>query len=160
MNPRLVRKKLRAIALALAVGMLIAGPAVHAASDGAEVERLREIERKRLRALVEADVDTAMALHAEDFQLINPLGGSLSREQYLGAIRSGAIDYIVWEPASDIAVRLHGTAAVIRYRARLEIVVQGTKFPQREFWHTDLYEKRDGRWQVAWSQATEIAPRP
>jgi hypothetical protein len=23
-------------------------------------------------------------------------------------------------------------------------------------WHTDSYEQRDGRWQVVWSQATEI----
>ena len=24
------------------------------------------------------------------------------------------------------------------------------------FWHTDMYDLRDGRWQAVWSQATRI----
>jgi hypothetical protein len=48
-------------------------------------DQLRSAERERLRALVEADVEVAGRLHAEDFQLINPLGGSLTRAEYLGA---------------------------------------------------------------------------
>jgi hypothetical protein len=46
-------------------------------------DELRAAERKRLRSLVEADVETARRLHADDFQLINPLGGSVSKDQYL-----------------------------------------------------------------------------
>jgi hypothetical protein len=30
--------------------------------------------------------------------------------------------------------------------------------PQADYWHTDLYEQRDGTWQVVWSQATTIQP--
>jgi hypothetical protein len=26
------------------------------------------------------------------------------------------------------------------------------------FWHTDIYEKRDGHWQAVWSHATRIPP--
>jgi hypothetical protein len=94
-------------------------------------------------------------LHADDFQLITPSGTSVSREGYLGGIASGEIDYLVWEPAS-IEVRLYGQAAVIRYQAQLQLVFQGEKAPLRRYWHIDSYEKRDGRWQVVWSQATEI----
>ena len=57
--------------------------------DQAEAERLRATERERLQALVGADVARARRLHADDFQLINPLGGVLSKEQYLGGIESG-----------------------------------------------------------------------
>ena len=64
----------------------------------AEADDLRSIERQRLRALVEADVASARRLHADDFQLVNPAGGALSREQYLGQIASGELDYLVWEP--------------------------------------------------------------
>jgi hypothetical protein len=32
----------------------------------------------------------------------------------------------------------------------------GQRTPLRSFWHTDVYEKRNGRWQVVWSQATLI----
>jgi hypothetical protein len=126
-----------------------------AANGQAEADLIRATERERLRALVEADVARARQLHADDFQLINPLGGSLSREQYLAGIGSGELDYLFWEPDS-IAVRLYGQAAVIRYPSHLEIVVQGRHVPRQRYWHTDLYERRDGQWQVVWSQATEI----
>ncbi len=105
---------------------------------------------------MDADLDVAGRLHADDFQLINPSGGVLSKEEYLGAIAAGEIDYLVFEPDSAIAVRLHGETAVIRYQSRLEIVVGGQHVPLQGYWHTDLYEMRDGRWQAVWSQATEI----
>ncbi|RCS22835.1 nuclear transport factor 2 family protein [Phyllobacterium salinisoli] len=121
----------------------------------AEEDVIRELERRRLRALVAADMAAAAPLHADDFQLITPIGMPLSREQYLGAIAAGQIKYTMWEPGV-IAVRLHGSAAVIRYRARLEVIFQGHPVPPGEYWHTDIYERRDGRWMVVWSQATAI----
>ena len=121
----------------------------------AEADLIRATERERLCALVEANMEVARQLHADDFQLINPLGQSLSKEQYLGGIASGDLDYLVWEPES-IEVRLYDQAAVIRYQSQLEIVVQGQKVPRQRYWHTDFYEKRNGRWQVVWSQATGI----
>ena len=124
-------------------------------SDQTEEDRIRETERARLRALVEADMATAKPLHAEDFQLITPIGLALSRDEYLGAIASGSIKYLSWEPG-DIAVRLDGRTAVIRYRARLEVIFNGHHVPSAEYWHTDTYEHRD-RWCVVWSQATAIS---
>jgi len=118
-----------------------------------EVELLRSTERERLRALVTGDVERAARLHTDDFQLINPLGGALSKAQYLGGIGSGQIHYLYWEP-EPIEVRLYGDAAVIRYRSELEIVVQGRHIPRQRYWHTDLYERRGGQWQVLWSHAT------
>jgi hypothetical protein len=118
-----------------------------------DAELLRSTERERLRALVAGDVDRARQLHTEDFQLINPLGGALSKEQYLSGIRAKQIHYLYWEPES-IAVRLYGDVAVIRYRSELEIVVQGRHIPRQRYWHTDLYERHGMQWQVVWSHAT------
>jgi len=120
------------------------------------IEFLRETERARLRALVVADLDRARKLHAPDFQLITPIGVALSKDEYLGSIALGKIRYLTWEPA-DIAVRLYDTAAVIRYRAQLEVLFSGHKVPLSDYWHTDVYEQRDGQWMVVWSQATSIS---
>jgi hypothetical protein len=120
-----------------------------------DADSLRATERERLRALVAADVPRARQLHADDFQLITPGGEVYSKDRYLGEITSGQVDYLFWEPDS-IAVRLYRDVAVIRYPSQLEIVVQGQKIPRQRYWHTDLYERRDGRWQVVWSQATRI----
>jgi hypothetical protein len=132
-----------------------AEPGTPPAGGQAEADLIRATERERLRALVAADVPAARRLHADDFQLINPAGGALTKDQYLEAVASGQVDYIYWEPDS-IAVRAYGRAAVIRYQSQLEVVFQGQPLPRRRFWHTDAYEKRDGNWQVVWSQATEV----
>ncbi|HJR16664.1 MAG TPA: nuclear transport factor 2 family protein [Gemmatimonadales bacterium] len=123
--------------------------------DHGEADILRETERERLRALVAADVTRARQLHADDFQLINPLGGVLSKDEYLGAIGSGVVNYLFWE-ADTIAVRIYGDVAIVRYQSQLEIVVQGNHIPRQRYWHTDVYERREGQWQVVWSHATGI----
>lgn len=122
----------------------------------AEADAIRAAERERLRALVEVDLEVARRLHAADFQLINPAGAMLTKEQYLRGIASGEIDYRIIEPDSALDVRLYGAVALVRYRSRLEIVVGGRLVPLRRYWHTDSYEKRDGRWQSVWSQCTAI----
>ncbi len=121
--------------------------------DHAGADALRATERERLRSLVSADLTRARQLHADDFQLISPLGGVLSREEYLGGIGAGNITYLSWEP-EEIAVRSYGDVAVLRYRSSLEIVVHGQHIPRQRYWHTDLYENRGEQWQVVWSQAT------
>lgn len=119
-------------------------------------DQIRSVERERLRSLVEADIKTAERLHADDFQLITPLGGSVSKAQYLELVASGEVDYLEWEPET-IEVRVYGDAAVLRYQAQLKIKVKDQpNAPSGRFWHTDLYEKRNGRWQAVWSQATQI----
>lgn len=135
-----------------------ATPDAMATPSAANVELadlIRETERERLRAFVEADIDILEPLHADDFQLINPGGGAATKEEYLGGVASGVIDYLVWEPDSEIAVRLYDGAAAIRYRANTEIVVDGEKLILQT-WHTDVYEQRDGQWQVVWSHATAV----
>jgi hypothetical protein len=113
----------------------------------AELER---IERERVRLLVAADIEAASALHADDFQLITPSGHALSKAVYLDSVRARDIHYSRWEPGS-MEVRAHGDGAAVRYRAEMEM-----RGVVRQLWHTDVYERRDGRWQVVWSQATWI----
>ena len=115
----------------------------------------QDLERQRLAALVAADIDLARSLHADDYQLVTPGGASLSREEYLDGIATGDLDYLVFEPASEIAVRIYDRAAAVRYQARIEVLVSG-QLDSGMFWHTDIHELRDGRWLAVWSQATRI----
>ena len=126
-----------------------------ALTEEQQMDLLRHTERSRLRALVAADTQAARALLADDFQLVTPIGSMLSRDEYLGAIAAGHMRYLSWEPG-EIAVRLYGNAAVLRYQAQLEINFGGQAVPRSRYWHIDSYERRDGRWQAVWSQATAI----
>jgi hypothetical protein len=118
-------------------------------------EVMRAIERRRLAALVARDLATAEPLHAGDYQLITPTGTALSKTRYLGDIASGELAYDVFEPASEIIVRGAGDMVLLRYQARITVRSGG---PPAGLlcWHTDSYERRDGRWQAVWSQATAI----
>ena len=130
-------------------------PTTGASSLASDADRLREMECARLRTLVSAEIDQARQFHAPDFQLITPIGAALSKEDYMGAVASGQLKYLTWQPG-DIAVRLYDGVAVLRYRAHIEVVFGGHKVPLSDYWHTDTYEDRDGHWMVVWSQATAI----
>ena len=117
---------------------------------------LAEVERQRLRALVTADVPAADQFHASDFQLVTPSGDSYAKEEYLSDVASGEIDYLQWDP-EEIEARVRGDAGCVRYRSTIRIVVGGRELEPGRYWHTDYYERRSGRWQVIWSQATKTS---
>jgi uncharacterized protein DUF4440 len=121
----------------------------------ADLAAIEDIERARVRALVAGDLESAGDVHADDFQLINPMGAALSKDEYLGRIQAGELRYEYWRP-EEISVRMHGDAAVLRYRSQVQVRIRGTVLPEQRLWHTDVYERRGGRWQAVWSQATEM----
>lgn len=122
-----------------------------------EADDVRSVERMRLSSLLTSDMEVARQLHADDFQLVTPLGSVFSKEEYLGAVAAGILHYVDMELDSSIDVRLYQDVALIRYRAQVEIEVQGQRYPRAPYWFTDAYEKRDGQWQIVWSQGTGIA---
>ncbi|HEY6691638.1 MAG TPA: nuclear transport factor 2 family protein [Solirubrobacteraceae bacterium] len=154
-QPVAMRRTLAAIALAVVVvaGVVTASSASPASSS--QADHLRAIETTRLQALVDADTVTARKLTAPDFQLINPAGAPLSRDDFLGGVDAGVIDFLALEPSSPIAVRLSGDSATLRYRTAFDVVVGGTHLTHQA-WTTALYERRHGRWQIVWAQTTAI----
>jgi hypothetical protein len=122
-----------------------------------EADAVRSVAHERISALVTANMEVARQLHAQDFQLVTPLGAVFSKEEYLGAVAAGHLHYLAVELDSPIDVRLYDDVALIRYRSQIEIEVQGQRYPRAPYWFTDAYEKRDGQWQIVWSQGTGIA---
>lgn len=122
--------------------------------DGIDI---RDLERRRLRALVDVDLTVAGDLHADDYELVSPAGDRWSKSDYLGGIGSGLLDYRVFEPDSDIEVLALTDAAAVRYVARIEIHSSDGGHDEGRFLHTDIWRQREGRWQAVWSQATRIS---
>src|SRR5215216_2987730 len=84
-----------------------------------------------------------------------PAGTPLSRDEFLGGVDAGVVDFLVSEPSSPIAVRLSGDSATLRYQTAFDVVAGGTHVTHQA-WTTALYERRDGRWQIVWEQSTAI----
>ena len=129
---------------------------INASAAVSTADDFRSLERARLRALVEREMDLARALHSPDFHLVNPRGITRSREAYLGAVEAGVLTYLKWE-AADMMVRQFADVVLLRYQAQLEMPSEDGTFASFFCWHTDSYELHDGLWQVVWSQATRIA---
>lgn len=119
------------------------------------VEAFRALERSRLESLVDKNMSVAFRLHAPDFHLITPTGASYTREEYLGKVEAGELNYLKWQPG-EISVRLFADVALLRYRADLEMGSRPEGASSFSCWHTDSYEKRGGTWQVVLSHATLV----
>jgi len=78
-----------------------------------EAVAVRTIQRERSAALLKVDIHAAGLIHAEDFQLITPLGAVLSKDQYLGAVAAGILKYAVMELDSPVDVRVYGDAVLL-----------------------------------------------
>jgi outer membrane murein-binding lipoprotein Lpp len=115
---------------------------------------------QRDQALVKADMAVLRKMHAADYQLITPDGSIESRSQFLGDVAHGKLDYRTFKPISPIKIRLLGDAAAVRYESHIVIVVAGLGQIANDNWHTDLYQRRSGHWQLVWSQATPVGGLP
>jgi hypothetical protein len=135
---------------------LVLGACATARPDDSVAEQIRQTERQRLRSLVDVDLPTARRLHSDDFQLINPAGAPLTKQEYLAALESGQLDYVAWE-AGEISVKLSGDLAVIRYLdTRFDVNAGGKAVHRGPMYHTNVYERRGGAWRIVWSQASGL----
>jgi len=146
------------IALPAAV-LVLAGAAAATANANAgtgrsAADQVRTAEQTLLRAMVDGDRHTAGALLAPGLQLIDPTGGAETRADDLADI-GGGIDFVTIKPIEPIGVRVHGDSAVARLKLNFKLVAFGQTI-QHDAWTTDLWERRDGRWQLAWSQTTAV----
>ena len=120
-------------------------------------DTLRALELSRIAALLQADGERLLQLHAVDYQLITPSGRCFTRDRYLGLLATGELRYLRWD-AEAMAVRSCDTMALVRYAVTLQLGSPEEPGTPLRCWHTDSYEKRGGVWQAVWSQATRIAP--
>ena len=146
------------IALPAAV-LVLAGAAYATASANtgtgrSAADQVRTAERTLLRATVDGDTHTAGKLLAPDLQFIDPAGGAGTRADDLANI-GGGVDFVTLKPIEPISVRVHGGSAVARLKLKFKVVAYGQTV-QHDGWTTDLWELRDGRWQLVWSQTTAV----
>jgi len=122
-------------------------------------DAVKAIERQRLRAFVEADVQVAETLHAPNFEVVDPRGGTHSKKEVLSWLAAGVLDYRRFEAVSDVDLMASGDLAVLHYRSGIDVLVQGLAPQSLEAWLTICYRRAgDGAgWQAVWHQETAIS---
>jgi hypothetical protein len=140
---------LAATGAAAAATSTTAAPTASPASD-----RVRTLERTRLKAMVDADTTTVGRQLAADFQGVNVLGANQTRSDTLATI-AGGVDFVSITLVSPITVRLYGNTAAARFEVAF-VVDAGPDRIKHRGWFTDLLEKRAGDWKIVWSQTTAV----
>ena len=115
---------------------------------GWAADQVRTAEGRLLGAEVDGDTRTAGALLAPDFQQVDVTGTAETRADYLANI-GGGIDFVALQPIEPISVRVYGGTAVARLKLNFKVAAHGQTL-QHEGWTTDIFEQRDGRWQLVW----------
>lgn len=123
--------------------------------DGSQRRSVSRAGAQPIGVVGRQNMSVAFRLHAPDFHLITPTGASYTREEYLGKVEAGELNYLNWQPG-EISVRLFADVALLRYRADLEMGSRREGASSFSCWHTDSYEKRGGTWQVVLSHATLV----
>jgi len=75
-------------------------------------------------ALMGRDWDELAAIYSDDYMLIRPDGSVLSKEEVLGDLRVGGLEFKEIEVA-DVKVRIHGDTAILTATSRTTTSRQG-----------------------------------
>ena len=106
-------------------------------------------------AVKERDVEKLSRLEAEEFEFTGPTGQIWTKASQLETIKAGDLEIDSFE-VSELKARVYGDTAVVRLRIFWNGRFRGADLggPQRV---TDVWVKRDGRWQCVASHATRLA---
>jgi hypothetical protein len=113
-------------------------------------------DRQFFSALVDGSAEDLDRILADDFVLIEVMGGSeITKSSLLEAIKSGQLKFDVVEPA-DTRVRLYQTSAVVTGRTQMSARLGETLIAIKSR-YTHVYVEQEGRWRLVTAQGTQIA---
>ena len=125
-----------------------------AADDVAE--HLRRVENRLATAWVEGDRSSIEQILAEDWTVTDLTGRILTKADVLEEAFGSKDRKIVSMKIDDLKVRSFGDWAIVTGRTRAAGEYQGAA-AEVSLRFTDVFECRDGNWQVVASQATLIS---
>ena len=120
-----------------------------------EVEAdLVKLEKEFAQAIVNNDLEGVGRLVTDDWIIIDPNGEIVNRTRFFEVIKSGALTHETME-SEDLRVRVYGESAVVTAVTRTKGTFMGQDFSTQER-ATDVFVKRDGRWQCVLTHLTRF----
>jgi ketosteroid isomerase-like protein len=108
-----------------------------------------EFQSARLKAMIDADIDTLERYLADDLTYSHTTGWTETKSEFLSTVESQAIDYVSVTPR-DIEVRIYGDIAVITGLSRMQGAV-GNRSVSFTIRFLDVSRRVGDSWQlVAW----------
>src|SRR5512133_3178792 len=118
-------------------------------------EEFLKLEKAFAEAIVKNDLEGIGRLVADDWIIIDPDGGIVDRTRFFEVIKSGALTHEMME-SEDFRVRVYRDSAVVTGVTRTKGKFMGQEFSTQER-ATDVFVKRDGRWQCVLTHHTRVS---
>jgi len=139
----------------LFVAGALAGHVAWAQSSSAAEQELMKLAQSALDATLKKDRPALDRIYADEYVYIHTNGGVLNKAQEIAQVMSGESKWTS-DTASDMNVRVYGDAAIVTGLEMLQGTAKDYAAGPRRF--TDLWVKRNGRWQQLGGQSTLVAP--
>jgi ketosteroid isomerase-like protein len=128
--------------------------ATSAAPRGPSAEQeVLALSRQKWLWMADRNADTLAALFHDEAVFVH-MGGTMSRDQELGVIRSGGIHYKDAQ-IQESSVRFAGNTAIVLSRLRLVAVVGGSEVTN-PFVVTEVYVRESDRWKLGSMSFTRL----
>ncbi len=128
------------------------------ATDEQTTESFKRLYEEMKEAILKGDKAAFENFFAEDYTAVSARGTTLTRQQ--------VIDVHIQKPTADtkletvnfneLKVKIYGDTVIVTYLAEMSGLNKGAKFSQRAR-ITDVWEKKNGKWQSVASHASNAA---
>ena len=117
-------------------------------------QELLKVETDFAKAIVKNDADAIGKFLGNDWEIIDPDGNMIDKSKFLRVIRSGTLTHELMQ-SEGMNVRSYGNSAIVTAVTKTKGTFAGQEFTTQER-TTDIFVKRDGRWQCVFSQLTTL----
>jgi hypothetical protein len=114
-----------------------------------------DLDKKRMTAMAEKDVDTLNQVIADDLIYTHSSARTDTKQTLIGAMQSGSTVYTSVVP-SDVVAQDLGDSVVLTGVAAISVISNGKPNSFRVRF-TDVYAKRPSGWQMVTWQSTRLA---
>jgi ketosteroid isomerase-like protein len=117
-------------------------------------QELLRVETDFAKAVISNDADAIGKFLGDDWEIIDPDGNIIDKARFLRAIRSGTLTHELME-SEGMNVRSYGDSVIVTALTKTKGAFAGQEFTTQER-ATDVFIKRNGRWQCVFSQLTKF----
>jgi len=121
-------------------------------------KEILEVESKFGEAIIQNDVEAIGRILSDDWIIIDPEGGVVDKSRFLDVIRSGALKHEAMD-SEDIRVRTYPNIATVTAVTHTRTKYLGKEFTTHER-ATDVFVKKDERWQCVLTHLTTLTKKP
>jgi len=152
--------KLMKFTYGVAVVVLLAGPHSEARTLNAAEQEVLKVENDWNQALVNRDTASLQRFYADEYLYTDPDGLVWDKAKDLANLASGSAARLSAYKLDDTSVRMYGDVAVVTGRNTIKGVFERVYSDvSGAYRFTDVFVKRNGRWQCIASQASRIVER-